>query len=473
MVPDLVKHWRGKFFSDAAASKITAAGSADGQLERQPTLQTANRKFVRTRDPYNIPPPIWHEIGKDIAASAATFPASFGDPICDFAEHCHHMKAAEWNTFTFLLAPIYFKKHLPNEDYEELLNLIDALHLACDYILTEGEIKVIDQRLRRFYSYYERRYYDKKWERLPACLPVLHQVLHVARGIESAGPMFVYWQWPMERVCGMIAASAKSRVSANRNMAISILLNEQRNYLPYVVEKHEADEEVEDADGNVLLNRLFTRQLAEIQSTASRMVPRAATPITSQTRLSGRSVKGTLNHWQLMSVVSHLYQTGRTSIMLDDIPKNCVRWASYASPEPTDINDLESFVVHSHMMRRGNSTRDSTNISYESVGVEGSLFNFGQVLFFFTIEIPKEELEARPTEPEQGRAQVPRPNSTKTHSLAYIKTFTIERDGRLLFKSEKQQSKKIIIDVSAIRELIGLIKNGRRYYLIRRYTCLF
>ncbi|KAI5836757.1 hypothetical protein DFP73DRAFT_488309, partial [Morchella snyderi] len=160
----------------------------------------AAKEFVETNDPYNIPPHIWYAIGKDIAASASTFPASFGDPVRNFAENCHHLKAAEWKLFTFLLAPIYFKNRIPDEDYEELLNLIDALHLCCDYAVTEGEIAVIETRLNRFYSYYERRYYGAKWERLSACLPVFHQILHVSGSISSAGPMFVYWQWPMERI---------------------------------------------------------------------------------------------------------------------------------------------------------------------------------------------------------------------------------------------------------------------------------
>lgn len=265
IIPDLVEHWRGKFFTEKATvdiletsydadsepvdredinsrklskkRKISKKGTrkGKGKAAKKGSVAQPVKRFVKTDDPYNIAPEEWHEIGKDSAASAATVPALFGDPVRDFAEHCHHLKAAEWKIFTFLLAPIYLKRRLPDKDYDEFLNLVDALHLSCDYEITENEIMVVEERLRRFVTYYEARYYAKRWEKLPACLPVFHQVLHVAQGIRWAGPMYVYWQWPMERVCGMIAGSAKSRVSANRNMAISIVQNEQRNHLPYVV----------------------------------------------------------------------------------------------------------------------------------------------------------------------------------------------------------------------------------------------
>lgn len=94
------------------------------------------------------------------------------------------------------------KRRLPKEDYQELINLVDALNLCCDYEITTTEILAVESRPKRFAEYYERRYYGRCWERLSACLPVFHQVLHVANGIRWAGPMYVYWQWPMERVCG-------------------------------------------------------------------------------------------------------------------------------------------------------------------------------------------------------------------------------------------------------------------------------
>ncbi|RPB09159.1 hypothetical protein P167DRAFT_470209, partial [Morchella conica CCBAS932] len=129
IIPDLVKHWRGKF--------------------------SATKKFVQTNDEYNIRPSIWLDISRDMVASANTFPTLFGDPIRNFAEHCHHLKAAEWRTFAFLLAPIYLKGNLPDEDYEHYLNLIDAIQLACDNEITVIEVLAVGRRIKRFIRYYE------------------------------------------------------------------------------------------------------------------------------------------------------------------------------------------------------------------------------------------------------------------------------------------------------------------------------
>ncbi|RPB17400.1 hypothetical protein P167DRAFT_479756, partial [Morchella conica CCBAS932] len=127
VIPDLFRHWRGKFSTGAPMDD----------------------------DPYNISPEDWLRIGKDMASSAGTFPASFGEPIRDFAEHCQHLKAAEWKNVALLMAPIYMKDRLPEADYLEFLNLIDAVHLCIDISITDTEILVVEQRLKRFVEYYE------------------------------------------------------------------------------------------------------------------------------------------------------------------------------------------------------------------------------------------------------------------------------------------------------------------------------
>ncbi|KAI5842122.1 hypothetical protein DFP73DRAFT_596111 [Morchella snyderi] len=146
----MVEHWRGKFFSDTATAQIHAAISMhDGDDEnggRQRGRRTSvpakpsTKKFLKTKDAYNIGPEIWESIGKDMLASATNFPSLFGNPFRNFAEHCHHLNSAEWKTFKMLLAPIYFKDHLPDEDYEEFINVVETVQLCCENQLTFTEI---------------------------------------------------------------------------------------------------------------------------------------------------------------------------------------------------------------------------------------------------------------------------------------------------------------------------------------------
>lgn len=50
-----------------------------------------------------------------------------------------------------------------------------------------SEVEIIRQRLLTFYRYYEETFYGYKWQRIAACLPVFHQLLHVADFLEDLG----------------------------------------------------------------------------------------------------------------------------------------------------------------------------------------------------------------------------------------------------------------------------------------------
>lgn len=85
MIPDLVKHWRGKFFSETAALEIRAVDyDADDESDHQEDLVRApnkrrlkqakskqrskqknapTTKFVKADDLHNIPPDEWAAVG--------------------------------------------------------------------------------------------------------------------------------------------------------------------------------------------------------------------------------------------------------------------------------------------------------------------------------------------------------------------------------------------------------------------------
>lgn len=495
VIPDLFRHWRGKFTHGAPVSEDSEhAPVYDADTESDPEERPASqhrrgtesaypeenigsqrrrsgrragvpsvankrgpaeaKKFIKTNDEYNIAPNEWLRIGKDMASSAATFPASFGEPIRDFAEHCQRLKAAEWKNITLLMAPIYMKGRLPDVDYIEFLNLIDAVRLSVDNMIAEGEIPVIEQRLRRFVHYYENRYYGRSWERLSSCLPVIHQVLHVAQAIRWLGPMYVYSQWPMERVCGMIAASAKSRVCANRNMGLTMLLNEQRNHIPYVLPQNifNMAAEAEDADGALLLHRLVAKRL-------TRNGPILQNSTAGGLRPPQRS--GVLNRWQREALRSFFYQRfDDTAVPYITTPRDCIRWASFTSKDPA--NNI--FTVVSSQLRRGNSTRSSSMVRYEVLS-DATLFSgYCEVLFFFSINRGDMVRLMKDIDVDVGEEQnIPL-------YFAYIEPIEAVLEDRLLRKVGV--GSKEVIEVTQIRQLIGIIKNDSKDYIITQYTSL-
>src|SRR5687767_2632779 len=60
-----------------------------------------------------------------------------------------------------------------------------------------------------------------------------HYLLHVVDSIKNTGPCWATWQFPMERVCGMLLPLAKSRIHPYKNIINNVYLMELINYLPY------------------------------------------------------------------------------------------------------------------------------------------------------------------------------------------------------------------------------------------------
>ena len=66
-----------------------------------------------------------------------------------------------------------------------------------------------------------------------------HYLLHVAESIEDFGPCRGYWQFPMERMCGMLIPLVKSQIHPYPNLWNNLVLNERFNHLKYKTKFYE------------------------------------------------------------------------------------------------------------------------------------------------------------------------------------------------------------------------------------------
>jgi len=66
-----------------------------------------------------------------------------------------------------------------------------------------------------------------------------HYILHVADSIQDTGPCWSTWQFPMERICGMLQPLAKSRLHPYKNLTNNVYLLELFNNLYYYRKIHE------------------------------------------------------------------------------------------------------------------------------------------------------------------------------------------------------------------------------------------
>ena len=71
---------------------------------------------------------------------------------------------------------------------------------------------------------YFREYYQNDGQRLAACKISFHYLLHVADSIKYCGPSWTHWQFPMERMCGILQPLIKSRIKPYSNLANMLTL---------------------------------------------------------------------------------------------------------------------------------------------------------------------------------------------------------------------------------------------------------
>lgn len=87
-----------------------------------------------------------------------------------------------------------------------------------------------------------------------------HYLLHVVESIEDFGPCRGYWQFPMERMCGMLIPLVKSQINPYANLWNNLILNERFNILKYKTELYEHIVP-QEKEKNWPLHRVFTSSL--------------------------------------------------------------------------------------------------------------------------------------------------------------------------------------------------------------------
>ena len=61
-----------------------------------------------------------------------------------------------------------------------------------------------------------------------------HYLLHISDCISNCGPCWSYWQYPMERLCGMLLPLVHSKLHPYKNLTNNIVLLEKFNHLPFI-----------------------------------------------------------------------------------------------------------------------------------------------------------------------------------------------------------------------------------------------
>jgi hypothetical protein len=175
----------------------------------------------------------WTSIGMDMEKSRRTIPTSYGRALRNISKYHGSFKAEEWSSYLLYYSPVLLRDRLAPELYQHHMKLVTAIEIVIDYEITQDDLDKARTLLMQFVSDYERLYYRYNQKRIRACLSTVHLLLHVTESIADCGPAWVYWQFPCERLCGLLKPKVKNRALFNRNLSLAVLQDQQMNHLPY------------------------------------------------------------------------------------------------------------------------------------------------------------------------------------------------------------------------------------------------
>ena len=418
VVPKLFQWWTGTFLKKTEGNSDTESDSDDGEnveisLDKQ----------------------IWMEIGRDLNISRQTIPTSYGRALRDISTYHKSFKAEEWCSFLLYYSPILLRERLLPDLYTNYMKLVSAIEIAIDYEITHQDVENVKRLLREFVCGYERLYYRYSMRRLPACLSTFHLLLHVAESISDCGPTWAYWQFPCERICGMLKSKVNSRVYANRNLSIGILHEEQFKHLSFAstftistVQKAPA---------------AYVGQIGE--ETYSFFSPKQADQL-SPTEAS-----------HLVSYYVTILECSRQEINVEftaDIVK-------YARCRLSDDVDTISSTWNESRRTMLASSRQSSAIRYTKYIVDDrgnteEVARYGRVVYLFCHTFRQ-----------------------RTRMLAYVQTYNVfdhsvrteDIPGGKVVEI-RGEGRKEVICVSAIDAGIGVLNSGGKRYLVNRHPVL-
>src|SRR5688572_3124076 len=84
-----------------------------------------------------------------------------------------------------------------------------------------------------------------------------HYLLHVADSIKNCGPCWTSWQYPMERMCGMLLPLVHSKLHPYVNLANNIMLIERINHLSYIAPAYNQIFIKNNSEKTWLLDKVF------------------------------------------------------------------------------------------------------------------------------------------------------------------------------------------------------------------------
>ncbi|CUA76247.1 RNA-directed RNA polymerase L [Rhizoctonia solani] len=171
-------------------------------------LWTRSRKFATFgtgNEDYILDKDIFKGVAAAAVESGKTIPSVFGCRIPNLVKDRWQSTAESTLIFTTLLAPALLRDQFDSRQYyTHFLKLVQLIDMCMGLELPRSQVQVVREGFANWVVDFERLYYRHSASRLRVCTLPIHSLLHIADDIETMGPVWCYWAFPMERFCGAL-----------------------------------------------------------------------------------------------------------------------------------------------------------------------------------------------------------------------------------------------------------------------------
>ncbi|EPS98274.1 hypothetical protein FOMPIDRAFT_1126871 [Fomitopsis schrenkii] len=344
-IKNLVLHWTGDF-----------KGLSDG------------------REEYELGSEVWKAVGQATAAAGRTIPAAFGGSPPNPEKDKSACTADSWSLWTLYIGPVLLARRFKKRKYyDHFVALVKLLNLCLQFEMSDDDIEEVRVGFIDWVQAYEKIYYQHDPARVSTCPVTIHALLHISDYIKAAGPVWASWAFPMERFCGYLQPTIRSRRFPYANIDRHILAVARLDHI----------KKVYSAEESLALTRRRVDQGTEISGYTTCKFLRPCTP----TRTRDIAV--------LESVIGALATRFNRSaaVIRSALPTHAELWHRIKILPDGDVIHADG----SYKARR--DTRDATFVRYDTIVDKNARFPrrpvvnelrsfFGQLRYIIVLHFP-------------------------------------------------------------------------------------
>jgi hypothetical protein len=184
--------------------------------------------------PYHLDDAAIEAISSALANARGEIPTYLGHAPRRINNHYKGYKAAEWEAWLKLFGVPLLDQRL-NEAYVENFRTLSRIYtLATRHSLIRVDIDLLEVLVLQFVRSFEDLYFGGDPQKLPVCSVNIHYLLHFPLYIRDCGPARYWWQFPMERFCGILKPKARSKSQLSASAANALVIAEQLNHIRFI-----------------------------------------------------------------------------------------------------------------------------------------------------------------------------------------------------------------------------------------------